>query len=392
MDNERILEATNTYLMANYGRAPIVTAKAAGATVWDATGKRYLDLFAGFGAGGLGHCHPKVVAAIQKAAGEMMAVGNLYTWESQVRLAEAMIRHSFPGKVFYCHSGAEANEAAIKLVRRAAGEGRYKIISFQKCFHGRTLGSLSVTATRAYQEGFEPMLPGNTCVPFGDLAAVEDAVDDRTAGVIVEPIQGEGGVNVPTAEFMQGLRALCDRHKVALICDEVWTAPARTGAWFAYQHYGIVPDVMTLAKTIGGGVPVAACVGREAYGDVLTPGTHGCTLGGNPVCAAAGAAVFEAIEEENLVDEARRKGEHIVATLRDAAIGRVKEIRGKGLMLGIELDATPDEAKAVFTTCLDAGVMINVAQGTVVRLAPPMVITDDDLDRGLAVVIDALKG
>ncbi|NLF31450.1 MAG: acetylornithine/succinylornithine family transaminase [Planctomycetes bacterium] len=392
MTNESILQATQTYLMANYGRIPLVTARASGATVWDATGKQYLDLFAGFGAGGLGHCHPKVVAAIGKAAGEMMAVGNLYTWESQVRLAEAIIRHSFPGKVFYCHSGAEANEAAIKLARRAGGEGRYKIISFHKCFHGRTLGSLSVTATKAYQAGFEPMLPGNVCVPFGDLKAVENAIDDQTAGVIVEPIQGEGGVNVPTVEFMKGLRALCDRHKLTLICDEVWTAPARTGKWFAYQHYGIVPDVMTLAKAIGGGVPVAACVGREAFGDVLTPGTHGCTLGGNPVCAAAGAAVCQAIEEENLVDEARRKGERIVQAIKNAAIGRVKEIRGKGLMLGIELDAAPDQAKAVFNACLDAGVMINIAQGNVVRLAPPMVITDDELDQGLAVVIDAMKG
>jgi acetylornithine/N-succinyldiaminopimelate aminotransferase len=388
MTHDEILQGTDTYLMANYGRLPLAIAKASGATVWDASGTEYVDLFAGFGAGAIGHCHPKVVAAIQAAAAEMMCVGNLYTWQSQVELAEAIIRHSFPGRIFYCHSGTEANEAALKLARRAAGEGRYKMISFTGCFHGRTMGSLSMTAKEVFHKGFEPMLPGCVFVPFGDLDAVAAAIDDETAGIIVEPIQGEGGVNVPMTEFMQGLRDLCDQHKLTLICDEVWTGPARTGKWFCYQHYGITPDVMTLGKAIGGGVPVAACVAGEGFDEVLTPGTHGCTLGGNPVCAAAGAAVMAAIEEENLVQAAADKGEKIRAALTDAKIGRIKTIRGKGLMLGIETDG---EAKDIFTACLANGAMINVTSGNVVRLAPPLTISDGELDRGLSILIDAMK-
>jgi len=318
----------------------------------------------------------------------MMCVGNLFTWQSQVELAEAIIRHSFPGKIFYCHSGAEANETALKLARRAAGEGRYKMISFRGCFHGRTMGSISLTAKEAYHQGFEPMVEGCLYAPFGDLAATAALVDGETAGIIVEPIQGEGGVNVPTVEFMQGLRELCDQHKLTLICDEVWTAPARTGKWFAYQHYGIVPDVMTLGKAVGGGVPVAACVAREGFDEVLTPGTHGCTLGGNPVCAAAGAAVMDVIESENLIQAAIDKGERIRAALADANISRITEIRGKGLMLGIETDGA---AKDIFTACLAGGVMINVTTDNVVRLAPPLTISDAELDRGLSILIDAMK-
>jgi len=388
MTNDEILQATDKYLMANYGRLPIATVRASGATVWDAAGKEYVDLFAGFGAGALGHCHPKVVEAIRKAAAEMMCVGNLFTWQSQVELAEAIIRQSFGGRVFYCHSGAEANEAALKLARRAAGEGRYKIISFTGCFHGRTMGSLSMTAKAVFHEGFEPMLEGCVYAPFGDLDATAAMIDDETAGVIIEPIQGEGGMNIPTAEFMQGLRALCDRHELTLICDEVWTAPARTGKWFAYQHYDITPDVMTVAKALGGGVPVAACVAAKGFDRVLTPGTHGCTLGGNPVCAAAGAAVMEVIESGNLVQAAIDKGRKIRAALADADISRAREIRSKGLMLGVEVDG---EGKDIFTACLDKGVMINVTNGNVVRLAPPLTIGEEELAKGLEILIAAMK-
>ena len=388
MTNDEILQKTQRYLMSNYGRVPLAAVKARGATLWDADGKEYVDLFAGFGAGALGHCHPAVVEAVTRQAADMMCVGNLFTWPSQVQLAEAITRCGFAGKAFFCHSGAEANEAALKLARRAAGDGRYKIISFTDCFHGRTMGSLSLTSQSKFHEGFEPILPGCVYVPFGDLAAVAEAVDDQTAGIIVEPIQGEGGVNVCSNEFMVGLRELCDRHRLSLICDEVWSAPARTGKWFAYQHYGITPDIMTLGKACGGGVPLAACVARTGLDDVLCPGTHGSTLGGNPVCAAAGAAVFETIERENLLQAATDKGAAIESAIADAGSPRVKNIRGKGLMIGVELNG---QAKDVFNSCLDRGVLINVTAGSVVRLAPPMTIEPDTLAQALAVVIAAMK-
>jgi len=388
MNSEAIIQGTEKYLMGNYGRAPVAVVKAAGAKLWDADGKEYIDLFAGFGSGGMGHCHPAVVEAIRAQAPEMMCVGNLFHWQSQVDLAAAIIGHSFAGRVFYCHSGAEANETALKIARRAAGEGRYKIISFEDCFHGRTMGSLSLTSQTKFHQGFGPMLPGCVYMPFGEIDVVAAAIDAETAGIIVEPIQGEGGVHVPTVEYMRGLRALCDQHALALICDEVWTAPARTGRWFAYQHYDITPDIMTLGKTCGGGVPVAACVARTGFDEVLVPGTHGCTLGGNPVCAAAGAAVFKAIEQENLVQAAVDKGAYIAAAIGDAKIAKVKEIRGKGLMLGVALDG---EAKGLFAACLTRGVLINVAAGNVVRLAPPMTIGAGDLAAGLDVVIDEMR-
>ena len=232
------------------------------------------------------------------------------------------------------------------------------------------------------------MLPGCVYLPFGDLEAVAAAIDEETAGIIVEPIQGEGGVNVPTVEYMRGLRALCDEHRLALICDEVWTAPARTGQWFAYQHYGITPDIMTLGKACGGGVPVAACVARKGFDEVLVPGTHGCTLGGNPVCAAAGAAVFKAIEDENLVQAAVDKGAQIEAAIRDAKIDKVTGVRGKGLMLGIVLEG---DAKGVFAACMARGVLINVTAGNVVRMAPPLTIGADELAAGVDVVIDEIR-
>ncbi|NQU77049.1 MAG: acetylornithine/succinylornithine family transaminase [Planctomycetes bacterium] len=374
--------------MSNYGRVPVALVRASGAKLWDSAGAEYIDLFAGFGAAVVGHCHPAVVAAIRKQAGEMMCVGNLFHWQSQLALAESIIGHGFDGRVFYCHSGAEANETALKLARRAAGLGRFKIISFTDCFHGRTMGALSLTSQRKFHDGFEPMLPGCVYLPFGDLDAVSAVIDDQTAGIIVEPIQGEGGVNVPTAEFMRGLRTLCDEHSLSLICDEVWTAPGRTGKWFCYQHYGIEPDIMTLGKACGGGVPVAACVARKGLDAVLTPGSHGCTLGGNPVCAAAGAAVFETIQRENLLRSAVEKGARIEEAIRAANIAAVKDIRGKGLMIGIELDR---EAKQVFAACLKKGVLVNATAGNVVRLAPPLTISEDELDRGLAVVIEAMK-
>ena len=307
--NAELADLTSRYLIENYGRLPVAMVRGRGARIWDADGREYIDFFAGFGGGGVaGHCHPKVVEAIKAQAETLLSHGNLFTSAPQVALARAITEHAFGGKVFFCHSGAEAAEAALKLARLAAGEGRYKVISFHHCFHGRTMGALSLTPQR-FQEGFEPMLPGNVKVDYGDLEAVRSVADDETAAIFVEPIQGEGGVNVPTVEFMQGLRALCDEKGLLLVCDEVWTAPARTGRWFGYQHFDIAPDVMTLAKALGGGVPVGACVAAPKYADVLGPGKHGCTMGGNPLCAAAGVACKKPARNEKRVKRDRGKSQ-----------------------------------------------------------------------------------
>jgi len=383
-----ILAQTAEYLVPNYGERLRAMVRGEGSRIWDADGREYLDFFAGFGGAGVaGHCHPAIVAAVKEAAETLMCHGNFFTSEPQVELARRITEHAFGGKVFYGHSGGEANEAALKLVRLAAGEGKYKIISFHGCFHGRTMGALSLTPGK-YQEGFEPMLPGNVQVDYGDVDAVRAAVDDETAGVFVEPIQGEGGVNIPTVEFMQQLRSLCDEKRLLLVSDEVWTSPARTGQWFAYQHYGIEPDVMTLAKAVGGGAPVGVCVAAPKWADVLGPGKHGCTMGGNPLCAAAGNAAMKLIEDEDLVARAVAKGEQITRAIHDAKIGCVKGVRGKGLMIGIEIDRP---AREMFLAALDAGMFICYAQTDVLRLAPPLTIGDDVIARGIEILAGVLR-
>ena len=384
----QIVEGTNQYLIPNYGRLPVAMVRGSGARIWDADGREYVDFFAGFGAGGVtGHSHPAVAAAVKAQVDKLQCCGNLFTNEPQVELAKAITEAGFGGKVFFCHSGAEANEAALKLVRLAAGEGKYKIISFHNCFHGRTMGALSLTPEK-FQKGFEPMLPGSVKVNLGDLDAVKAAIDGETAGVFLEPIQGEGGMNVPSKAYVQGLRKLCDERGVLLVADEVWTAPARTGQWYGYQLHGITPDVMTLGKAVGGGLPVAACVAAPKYQDVLQPGKHGCTLGGNPLCAAAGAAVYKLIRDEKLVDRSKVKGRQIVQAIRDAKIGRVKDVRGSGMMIGIELDGPGGD---VFKTCMAKGLLINCTQEKVLRLAPPLVIEDGLIAKGLEILIGVLK-
>ena len=392
--NQRVVDATNQHLIPNYGRLPVAMVRGKGARLWDADGKEYLDLFAGFGAAGVtGHSHPAIAKSVKKMAYTLQTVGNLFTNPWQVELAKTITGNAFGGKVFFCHSGAEANETALKLARLAGGldggpgKRRWKLVSFNHCFHGRTTGSLALTPEK-YQAGFEPLLPGCSKAVYGDLDSVAALLDDETAAVFVEPIQAEGGMNVPGAEFMRGLRRLCSERGVALVCDEVWTAPARTGKWFAHQHYGIEPDIMTLGKACGGGLPLAACVASPKLADVLQPGKHGCTLGGNPLCAAAGLATFNLIRDENLLDAATRKGDEAAQMLRDAKIAKVRDVRGKGLMLGIELDGP---GKDLFTRCLERGLLINVTQETVIRLAPPLTIDDGLLTKGIGMLIEELR-
>jgi len=384
----QIVAQSTQYLTPSYPRLPLAMERGAGARIWDADGKEYIDFFAGFGGAGIaGHAHPKIAKALCDQAGKLTAHGNLFTNAPQVELARRITQRGFGGKVFFCHSGAEANEAAIKLVRLAAGRGRYKIVSFDNCFHGRTMGALSLTPAK-FHKGFEPMLEGNIALPWGDLDLLERSIDERTAGVFIEPIQSEGGVHIPSRQFMQGLRRLCDQHQLLLVCDEVWTAPARTGRWFAYQHFDITPDVMTLAKALGGGAPLGAMVAGPKWQDILQPGMHGCTMGGNPLCAAAGVATMKLIEEQDLVTRAAAKGQWVIDTIRSAKLPCVREVRGAGFLVGLELD---QPGMPVLKSCLEKGLLINCVQERILRLAPPLIIEDALLAKGLDILLGAIK-
>ncbi len=396
MSNQEFIERHNAAMVLNYGKLPAVLVRGEGSRLWDAEGKEYIDLFAGFGGTILGHAHPALVAAVNKQAAALWCVGNQFYTEPQIRLAESLRRLAFDGRAFFCHSGAEANEAAIKLARLSAGlnggkEGRYKVISMQRGFHGRTLGALSATPTLDYQKGFFPLVPGFSAVPFDDLAALEAAVDGETCAVITEPLQGEGGVYVPSEGFLRGVREICDRHKLTMIVDEVWTGCGRSGKAFCFQYSGITPDILTLGKALGGGLPVGCMFAEAGRAALLKPGTHGCTLGGNPICAAAGAAVLEVIEKENLAGRAAALGEKAAARIRSfgaAAAGKVTEVRGRGMMLGIEL-ALPD-ATALPAAALAKGVVINVTHKHVVRLAPALTISEETLMQGIGLLESAI--
>ena len=385
MNTPQIMEVFAQYVIPNYTRNPVAIARGAGCEFWDAEGKRYLDMFPGWATTSVGHCHPKVVAALQKQAATLLHVPNVFYIEQQGRLAQLLSERSFHGQCFFCNSGAEANEAAIKLARISSGPGRFKIITMENSFHGRTLAAISATAQPKYHKGFEPIVQGFTYVPFNNLDAVAAAMDDATCGVMLEPIQGEGGINIATKEYMQGLRRLCDARGVRLILDEVQTGMGRTGQWFAYQHYGIEPDIMTLAKALGGGAAIGAMVAKKQIAESLKPGTHASTFGGNPLACAAAIAVFEAIEQEDLLRKARLMGEYATAKLR-ALQGEIKFIsgvRGVGLMIGIQLTQPGAE---IATECLRRGLYINCTHDTVLRFMPAMTVTKAQIDEAVEIL------
>lgn len=392
MNNQGLIERHQASMVLNYGKQAAALVRGEGSRLWDADGKEYLDLFAGFGGTILGHAHPALVAAVTRQASAVWATGNQFYTQPQVKLAERLKKLAFDGRAFFCHSGAEANEAAIKLARISAANGdveggRYKIISARHGFHGRTLGALSATPTLDYQKGFFPLVPGFVNVPYNDLAALEAAVDAETCGVIVEPIQGEAGINVPAEGYLRGVREICDRHKLTMIVDEVWTGCGRTGKPFCYQYSGIVPDIMTLAKALGGGLPVGCMFAVTEKAAFFKPGTHGCTLGGNPICAAAGTVVLEVLEKENLSARAIALGAKVVRRVQEfkgAAAAKIKEVRGRGLMLGLEL-TTPD-GSALVPAALARGLIINVTHKNIVRIAPALTIPEDLLMRGLDIL------
>jgi acetylornithine/N-succinyldiaminopimelate aminotransferase len=390
MSSAELIARHQATMVGNYGKLPAVMVRGEGSFMWDAGGTKYIDLFAGFGGTILGHCHPALVEAVTTQAHKLWAVGNQFYTEPQIRLAEHLSAKAFPGRAFFCHSGAEAAEAAIKLARISAGEGKHKIVSFHRGFHGRTLGALSATAGK-YQDGFGPMVPGFSYTDFGDLDALESLIDDQTAAILMEPIQGEGGIHVPSIQFMRGVRQLCDHRGVALIFDEVWTGVGRTGKYFGHQHFGVTPDIMAMGKALGGGMPVGAILAKPERAAFFKPGTHGCTLGGNPICAAVAAAVFDTLEKDGLVDRAAEVGEQAMERIRSfsgKAGSRIKEVRGKGLFIGVQLDL-PD-GTPVQMAALAKGLSINVTQKTVVRISPALTIEEGTLEKGLAIFEEAL--
>jgi acetylornithine aminotransferase len=393
------LERGRTALIGNYARASLVMQRGEGSVVYDTDGKRYIDLFAGFGGAVLGHCHPDLVRAASEQATRLWHVGNTFYNEPQIELAERLNKHAFAGQAFFCHSGAEANEAAVKLSRlrgQTKTPGRWKMISLNKSFHGRTLAMIAATGNPAVKAGFGPEVPGFVQVEPGDFDALVAAVDAETAGVIMEPIQGEGGVNFYPDGFVQRVREMCDARELTLIFDEVWTGCGRTGRWFGHQHFTssidgavIAPDIMTLGKAVGGGLPVGIMYATPKLAEMLVPGKHGSTLGGNAICAAVSRTIFDVIERDDLVAHAAVLGEHAVARLKNEKriAAKIAGVRGRGLFLGIELKQPPEK---FMEKALARGLIVNLTAKTVIRIAPPINIERQLLDEGLDVLMSIL--
>jgi acetylornithine/N-succinyldiaminopimelate aminotransferase len=380
------------YVIANYRRFPVCLVRGEGSWVWDAEGNCYLDFFPGWGCNLLGHCPPRVVAAVREQAGELIHVPNTWYMEAQGAFAAALSERSFLGQCFFCNSGTEANEAAIKLARAFGhAHGRFKIVTMHGGFHGRTFAALSATAQPKYHEGFEPLVPGFVYVPYNDLEALAAALDDKTAAVLVEPVQGEGGVNIPAPGYLLGVKKLCVRAGALCIFDEVQTGMGRTGRWFAYQHEGAVPDVLTCAKALAGGVAAGVMIARPEVAAVLKPGMHAATFGGNPIACRAGLAAVETIEADGLLARAHEIGERFHTAfegLRAELPGSIREIRIKGAMIGVDLTF---DAADVVAECLKQRLLVNATHGHVLRLLPALTITADEIDQGCAILADVLR-
>jgi len=394
MTTQDLIATSSKYLANTYARFPLVLVKGRGVRLWDSDGKEYLDFVGGIAVDALGHCHPKVVAAIRAQAETLIHVSNLYHIEPQIRLGKLLCEHSFADRAFFCNSGAEANEAAIKLARKYAKDhwstDRCEIVTMQHAFHGRTLATLAATGNPKYLHGFEPVMPGFKQVPYNDVKAVERAIDSRTCGVLVEPVQGEGGVNVPGDGYLPGLRRLCDEAGVLLILDEVQSGMGRTGKLFAYEHWGIEPDILTLAKALAGGVPMGAMLAKEAVAASFTPGTHASTFGGTPFVSAIALAVVTAMLEEDIPGNAARVGKYFFDRLAALQSSHtvITAVRGKGLILGMEVSVP---ARGIVGACMDKGLLVLTAGDSVVRFVPPLILSEADVDRAVAIVDGVLK-
>jgi len=384
MPTEDLRREAERVLMPTYAPSPISIVRGRGSRVYDLEGREYLDFVAGIAVNTLGHAHPDLVAAIQKQAQHLLHASNLYYTEPQVKLAKALVDHSFAKKVFFCNSGAEANEAAIKLARLYAhqkhGPDRYEIITMLNSFHGRTMATLTATGQEKVQKGFEPLLPGFKYVPLNNMPELEKALSAKTAAVMLELVQGEGGVHVADRTYLKSLRELCRQHDVLLVFDEVQTGMGRTGTLFAYEQLGVHPDIMTLAKGLGGGVPIGACLATDEAAAAFSPGAHASTFGGNPLACAAALAVLRVLLEGRVLEQSRRMGDYLAKGLLDLKdrLHIVKDVRGLGLLQGMELTI---EGKPVVDDCLARGLLINCTMERVLRFVPPLIITQHEIDR-----------
>jgi len=392
---QELLAASAKYLANTYARFPIVLERGQGVRLWDSDGKEYLDFVGGIAVDALGHCHPRMVEAIRAQAERLIHVSNLYHIEPQIRLAQLLCEHSFADRAFFCNSGAEANEAAIKLARKFAKDhwstDRFEIIAMRHSFHGRTLATVTATGNEKYWHGFEPLMPGFKHVPYNDLKAVERAMDSRTCAVLVEPVQGEGGVHIPGDEYLPGLRRLCDEAGVLLILDEVQSGIGRTGKLFAYEHWGVTPDIMTLAKALAGGIPMGAMLATESVAASFVPGSHASTFGGTPFVSAVAHAVLSTIIQEDLPGHAARVGKYFLDRL--AALQEkhrvVTTVRGRGLILGMEVSVP---ARTIVSGCMERGLLLLTAGDNVVRFVPPLILTEEDVDRAVGILDAVLEG
>lgn len=393
MDKKTIIEETEKYYLPVFGRYPMVMELGQGCRVWDNEGNEYVDAFAGIAVNSLGYNHPVLVKAISEQASKLMHCSNLYYTEIQAKALRVVAEATGMDRIFFANCGAEGNEGAMKLARKygvSKAPTKYKIISADESFHGRTFDTLAATGHDYYHVGYGPLSPGHVLVPYGDIKALEAQMDDDVCAVLLEPIQGEGGVHVPSDEYLQQVRALCDKHDALLIFDEVQTGVARTGKWFAYMHSGVKPDILTFAKGIGGGFPVAGFAVPERLAHVFKPGDHGGTFGGNPLACAAVYATLTTIKSEGLVDKVAEKGEYFKNKLRklqEKYPDKVTDVRGCGLMLGMEVAG---EGKPIVESCLANNVIVNCTAGNVIRIVPPLIISKEEIDIVVAALDKAL--
>ena len=393
MDKKTIIEETEKYYLPVFGRYPMVMELGQGCRVWDNEGNEYVDAFAGIAVNSLGYNHPVLVKAISEQAAKLMHCSNLYYTEIQAKALRVVAEATGMDRIFFANCGAEGNEGAMKLARKygvSKAPTKYKIISADESFHGRTFDTLAATGHDYYHVGYGPLSPGHVLVPYGDIKALEAQMDDDVCAVLLEPVQGEGGVHVPSNEYLQQVRALCDKHDALLIFDEVQTGVARTGKWFAYMHSGVKPDILTFAKGIGGGFPVAGFAVPERLAHVFKPGDHGGTFGGNPLACAAVYATLTTIKSEGLVDKVAEKGEYFKNELRklqEKYPDKVTDVRGCGLMLGMEVAG---EGKPIVESCLANNVIVNCTAGNVIRIVPPLIISKEEIDIVVAALDKAL--
>lgn len=395
MNSAAWIEKADKYIMKTYGRYPLVPVKGEGCHLWDADGKKYLDFLAGVAVNNLGHCHPKVTEALAKQAAELIHCSNYYHIPQQIELAELLCSHSFANKAFFCNSGAEANEAAIKLARKYSREkyglDRYEIITAISSFHGRTMATVSATGQEKVQKFFDPLLHGFRHVPFNNADALRKAITNCTCAVMLEPIQGEGGVVVPDKAYLQEVRDICNEHGLILIFDEVQVGMGRTGKLFAYEHFGITPDIMTLAKALAGGAPIGTMLATDELAQAFTPGTHGSTFGGNPLVTAAAIATVRVILEEGILNRTEEMGDYMIGefeALQRQFPSIITEVRGIGLMIGVEL-AIP--GADIVKKGLERGLLLNCAQDKVLRFVPPLIVTKAEVDEMLCTLTGILN-